>query len=299
MTLDQMSVFIAVAEREHVTRAAEALNLTQSAASAAIAALERELGTKLFHRVGRGITLTEGGRFFLTEARAILNRVEAASSAMKELSGLKRGRITIKASQTIANHYLPPRLFAFHRTYPGIVLAVSIGNSAQVARAITEGEVELGLIEGPLGDTAAPHLATELIAEDRMVLVVAAGHPWARKRKFTPQDFAEAVWVVREAGSGTRAIFQRALATLGVPAAALNVAIELPSNEAILSAVQAGAGASVLSESVCADSLAAGHLRRLPVALESRPFHAVQHADRYRSRAVSALLAMLKEGPGA
>jgi transcriptional regulator, LysR family len=119
MTLDQLRIFVAVAEREHVTRAAEALNLTQSAASGAIAALEREFATRLFHRVGRGIALTEAGTMFLSEARAVLSRAAAATAAMREVSSLARGHLAIKASQTIANHVLPVRLVAFRRAYPG------------------------------------------------------------------------------------------------------------------------------------------------------------------------------------
>ena len=91
MTLEQLRVFVAVAERQHVTRAAAVLNLTQSAVSAAIAALEARHGTKLFHRVGRGVELTEAGALFLVEARAILARVEAAGLVLSELSNLKRG----------------------------------------------------------------------------------------------------------------------------------------------------------------------------------------------------------------
>src|ERR1700741_461652 len=91
MTLEQLRIFVAVAERQHVTRAAEALNLTQSSASAAVAALESRHGTRLFHRVGRGIELTEAGRLFLGEAKAVLARAEAAELALAELGGLKRG----------------------------------------------------------------------------------------------------------------------------------------------------------------------------------------------------------------
>src|SRR5260370_23212174 len=108
MTLEQLRVFVAVAERQHVTRAAEALNLAQSATSAAIAALESRHGAKLFHRVGRGIELTEAGALFLVEARAVLARAESAELILSELCGLKRGTPSIHASQTISHYLLPP-----------------------------------------------------------------------------------------------------------------------------------------------------------------------------------------------
>src|ERR1700692_2893063 len=140
MTLDQLRVFVAVAERQHVTRAAEALNLAQSAASASIAAPEGPVGTTLFHRVGRGSELTEAGTVFLVEARAVLARAEAAELVLSELGGLKRGTLSVYASQTIASYGLPRHLVAFHRSYPGVAIRLSIGNTSQAAAAVRDGE---------------------------------------------------------------------------------------------------------------------------------------------------------------
>src|SRR5262245_60708760 len=125
MSLEQLRIFVAVAERQHMTRAAEALNLTQQAVSAAVVALENAYRTALFHRVGRRIELTEAGRLFLEEARSVLNRAAAAELALSELGGLKRGTLAVQASQTIANYWLPRRLVSFHRAYPEIALRVA------------------------------------------------------------------------------------------------------------------------------------------------------------------------------
>jgi len=294
MTLDQLQIFIAVAEREHVTRAADALGLAPPSVSAAVASLEREFVTKLFHRVGRGIILTEGGTLLLDEARALVNRADAVKLAMREFTGLSRGRLEIKASQTIASHFLPPRLVDFHQAYPGVALVVSIGNSTQVVEAIIRGNIELGFIEGPEEELQDACLAVEMIATDDLVAVVSVNHPWGIMKKFTIDDLTGGKWVLREDGSGTRAAFVKALDTLGIPYGSLNIAIELPSNEAVLAAVLAGAGASILSARVCADAIKAGTLKCLPVSLAPRAFYAVQHADHYRSRAVSALLEILR-----
>jgi DNA-binding transcriptional LysR family regulator len=113
MTLEQLRIFVAVADRQHVTQAARALNLAQSAASHAIAALETRHDTKLFDRVGRRIELTEAGRVFLAEARAVLARAEAAELALSEFGALKRGTLLIQASQTVADYWLPRHLVAF------------------------------------------------------------------------------------------------------------------------------------------------------------------------------------------
>jgi DNA-binding transcriptional LysR family regulator len=294
MTLDQLQIFIAVAEREHVTRAADTLGMAPPSVSAAVASLEREFGTKLFHRVGRGIILTEGGKLLLDEARALVNRADAVKLAMREYTGLSRGRLEIMASQTIASHFLPPRLVDFHQAYPGVALVVSVGNSTQVVEAIIRGNIELGFVEGPEEELQDPGLAIEMIARDDLVTVVSANHPWGIMEKLTVADLTAGKWVLREDGSGTRAAFVKALDTLGVPYGSLNIAIELPSNEAVLGAVLAGAGATILSARVCADAVKAGTLKCLPVSLAPRAFYAVQHADRYRSRAVSALLEILR-----
>src|SRR3954453_12542163 len=118
MTLDQLRIFIAVAERGHVTRGAEILGISQSAASAAIASLEQRYGTKLFDRVGRGIEMTETGRLFLREARAVLDRASMARAVLRDLAGLASGAVAIAASQTIATYWLPRRLAAFHTANP-------------------------------------------------------------------------------------------------------------------------------------------------------------------------------------
>src|SRR6516225_11050057 len=247
MTLDQLRIFIAVAEREHVTRTAEALGLAPPSVSAAVASLEREFGTKLFHRVGRGIALTEGGKLLLDEAHTLVNRADAVKLAMREFTGLSRGRLDIKASQTIASHFLPSRLVDFHQAYPGVALVVSLGNSTQVVEAIIRGNIELGFVEGPEEEFQDFCLAVEMIAPDDLVAVVSVNHPWGIMKKFTIDDLTAGKWVLREDGSGTRAAFVKALDALGIPYGSLNIAIELPSNEAVLAAVLAGAGASILS----------------------------------------------------
>src|SRR6202048_3368033 len=116
MTLEQLRIFIAVAEKQHVTQAATQLNLTQSATSAAIAALETRYAIKLFDRVGRGLVLTQTGRDFLYEARAVVARAKAAAQVLDDLAGLKRGSLNSAASQTAAHSWLPTPTETFWRT---------------------------------------------------------------------------------------------------------------------------------------------------------------------------------------
>ena len=176
MTLEQLRVFVAVAERQHVTRAAVALNVAQSAVSAAIAALEARHDVELFHRVGRGVELTEAGALFLVEARALLARAEAAGLVLSELGNLTRGTLAVQASQTIANYWLPRHLVAFRQKYPGIDIRLTISNTAQVAAAVREGAADLGFIEGVIED---PMLTKEQVARDQTVIVVGTKHAWS------------------------------------------------------------------------------------------------------------------------
>jgi len=290
-----MRVFVAVAEHEHVTRAAKALNLAQSAASTAIASLEHHYKTKLFHRIGRGIVLTDAGRMFLIEAKAVLARTEAAEQALSDLSGLKRGTLHVEASQTIAGYWLPRHLAAFRRAHPEVDLTLKIGNTAQVASAVRDGSADLGFVEGKVVDS---QIAAHVVAGDSMVLVVGPDHPWAAKRRITLADFADTEWVLRERGSGTRSVFESALRHAGFSSENLRIAMELPSNDAVRAAVEAGMGATAISVSVVAPSIEAGLLHHVPFRLPDRAYYVLSHRERYRSQAAEALLVLIQENQG-
>ncbi|MHB8886568.1 MAG: LysR family transcriptional regulator [Methylovirgula sp.] len=294
MTLEQLRIFVAVAERQHVTRAAQDLRLTQSATSAAIAALEARYATKLFDRVGRRIELTDAGRLFLVEARAVLAQAAAAEALLDDLAGLKRGTLTLAASQTVANYCLPPLMHRFRTEYPGVTLHLAIGNTEQVATWVNDITVDLGFVEGAVEN---PALSITPIAEDELVLVASANHPWAAKDRITPQDLIATPWVLREAGSGTRAIFETALASFGLAIADCTILLELPSNEAVLAAVEDGAGATVVSEVVARARINAGSLLRRDIVLPSRQFFALRHKERSITRAQSEFLKLISHDP--
>ena len=287
MTLEQLRIFIAVAEKQHVTQAAVELNLTQSATSAAIAALEARYGIKLFDRVGRGIVLTQTGRDFLGEARAVVARAKAAAEVLNDLAGLKRGSLTLAASQTVANYWLPPRIQTFQSAHPGVDLHVTIANTEQVAQAVHQGNADLGFVEGDIDD---PVLSVRKIDGDQLVIVVGMRHPWVGQRRIAPKNLSTTGWVLREKGSGTRAMFEAAVRKLGVKPSDLKVTLELPSNEAVRAAVEAGDCATAISNLVVDHSLAAGTLHRVRIEMPKRSFFVVRHKDRYQSHAEQALL---------
>jgi DNA-binding transcriptional LysR family regulator len=290
MTLEQLRIYVAVAERQHVTKAARALNLAQSAASHAIAALEARHETKLFHRVGRRIELTEAGHVFLAEARAVLARADVAELALSEYGSLKRGTLSIQASQTIAGYWLPRHLVAFRKSYPQIQIRLAIGNTAQVAAGVEAGSAELGFVEGAVENL---HFTSSPVARDQLVVVVGRDHPWVGRARLMPRDLLKSEWVLREAGSGTRSAFEDALAQLGVDPSTLPVRLELPSNEAVRAAVEAGLGATAISASVASPSIEAELLHQVAFRLPEREFHVLRHRERYRSRAAEALLGIV------
>ena len=284
MTLEQLRIFIAVAEREHLTQAAETLNLTPSAVSSAIRVLEERYGIALFHRTGRRIELTETGHAFLPEAKATLARADSAQLFLTEIGGLKRGTLALAASQTVGGYWLPPLLMRFHQAYPAIDIRMAGGNTEQVAACVLDGQAELGFVEG---EVEHPALSQRIVARDRVVIVAPAGHPLANK-PVTPDDLAEARWVLREPGSGTR----RALTSV-LPEDALDIALSLPSNEAVRSAVLAGNALTAVSEFVVRDDLTAGRLVRIAFDLPERAFRLLRHKERYRSKAALAFEALL------
>lgn len=293
MTLEQLRIFVAVAEREHVTAAARDLNLTQSAVSNAIAALEGRHGIRLFDRVGRGIVLNAAGQTFLSEARAILERVAVAEQTLVDLSGLGRGRLSVSASKTIASYWLPPRLVTFQLAYPGVEIDVAIRNTHDTAKAVSEGRAEIGLVEGRVID---PALTQTDIGHDQLMILVGPDHPWARLKVLLPRQLSHANWVMREEGSGTRSTFEEAVAAAGVDPASLPIRLVLPSSEAALAAIETGHLATVMSRTIAAAALEAGRVCEASYALPERPLRLLRHASRYQSRAGDAFMRHLAQG---
>jgi DNA-binding transcriptional LysR family regulator len=292
MTLEQLRIFVAVAERQHLTRAADALHLSPSAVSAALRTLEQRYGARLFDRVGRGIELTETGRHLLPEARQALAAVAAAELALTERGGALKGRLAVAASQTVSAYWLPRPMLRFHATHPGVALDLAIGNTETVTRAVRDGTADLGFIEGEIDE---PALAARLVAADRLVIVTAPDHPWAAGPAPTPSELAAGRWILRERGSGTRSAFEASLRRDGLDPGALDIAMTLPSNEAILTALGAGPYAGVASERVAASALAASRLCRIDYPLRPRPFRMLWHKERYRTRAARAFEALLPQ----
>lgn len=269
MTLEQLRIFVAVAHVEHFTRASQRLKLSQSAVSAAIAALEAEHGVMLFDRARRHVELTPAGSVFLEDAEAILARVNMAVRRLHDLSELRLGHLAIAASQTVAHYWLPSLLSSFHTRYPGITIDIWDGNSTQVENRVLRGQAEFGIVEQKPHDKS---LYTEILTPDRLVAVVGRQHPWFGRKDVDWPELAQTAWIMREEGSGTRALFEAALNERGIEPDALDISLVLKTGEAVRNAVAASTAAAVVSTLVAAEAFEASTLHALETISITRQF---------------------------
>ncbi len=275
--LRALELLVAVARSGSLSAAADELGITQQAASSRVRTVESLVGAPLLTRSRRGSALTGTGELMVQWADRVLEAAEELDAGITALRSDRRGHLTIAASLTIAEHLLPGWLVAVRveqqkQGQPPTEFTMTATNSERVAVLVTAGEVDLGFVEGP---DAPEGLRHRLVGTDELVVVVGPTHPWARRgrRRVTAATLAAAPLVVRESGSGTRTVLERALQ--GLPAAA--PALELSSTAAVRSAVAAGAGPAALGAFALRDDLATGRLVRVEVTgLDlTRRLHAV------------------------
>ena len=239
----RLKVFRTVASKHSFRHAAEALYLTQPAVTLQVKALEDEIGLKLFDRSGKTITLTEAGNRLYKYAEEISTMVQAAREALTQLKGPNHGELKVGASTTIAQYVLPKILGEFVAQEAQIHISIVSGNNDKIVHDVLEGEIAIGLIEGP---ARQPLLKTELFLADEITVVVPTHHPWADK-VITLEELTSAPLVVREDGSGTRHVVENTLRDAGIHIKDLNFAMQLDSTEAIKASVEAGLGVGFVS----------------------------------------------------
>ncbi|GFO58786.1 LysR family transcriptional regulator [Geomonas silvestris] len=241
LTLRQLEIFEKVASYGHVTQASSELLLTQSAVSMAIAELERLAGAPLFERQGRRLILNDRGRAILPQARDVIQQVHQIDQFLNDSLGEPVGVLTVGASTTIGNYLLPAVVGGFSACYPRAKVLLQVANAHLVENAVVSGEYDLGLIEGP-GHDGSLNACTW--RQDELVVVVGEKHPWAQAGKVTAEQLEQADWLMREKGSGTREIFEAAMARQGLN---FSIAMELGHTEAIKKAAEEGLGVGCLS----------------------------------------------------
>lgn len=298
LTLRQLQIFVAVARHGSTLAAGDDIALSQSATSAAVNELERTLGLRLFDRVGRRLLLNESGRQLLPRAMALIDGAMQFEHAARDGGGALQS-LRIGASTTVGNYVLPGVLAGLARTQPNAADSawrsrVVIGNTAVICDAVAAFELDVGLIEGACHQ---PALTVTPWLLDELVVVAASGSAVAQgDGRVTLRALRDAVWLLREPGSGTREATDQGL----LPhLRSYRRSIELGSSEAIKHAVEAGLGVACLSHWVVDDAVASGRLVRLATTLPRlrRQFYMVWHRDKQLTPALQALVQQALQWP--
>lgn len=251
-------LLLSVARLGSLGLAAAEHGISQPAASTRIRRLERRLGVALIERSPRGSRLTPAGELVAEWAQAAVDAAAALDAGVASLRARTDAVLRVAASMTVAEYLLPGWLTALRARHQGTAVALTAGNSAEVASAVLGGGADIGFTEGP---DLPPGLASRRVGTDRLIVVVPPGHRWARRRSgITAAELAATPLVAREPGSGTRGYLEGALSVQSGVSRVPPVA-ELSSTTAIKSAVAAGIGPAVLSGLAVAPEVAAGTLR--------------------------------------
>ena len=283
-TLRQLEVFVAIARLENVSRAAEALSLSQSAASTALAELERQFDCKLFDRMGKVLKLNELGRSLLPLAAEVLDRATEIESILQGKSAF--GLLKVGATLTIGNYLATLLIGAFMKQYQDCQVQLHVENTTAIMQQVAQYDLDLGLIEG---NCHHPDLEVEPWVEDELIVFCSPKHPLASKGTATLAELLQANWVLREDGSGTREAFDHALRHYQ---SQLNVRLVLEHTEAIKRAVESGLGLGCISRLALRDDITRGNLVAIaaPELDLKRQFMFVWHKKKYQTAAVRTFL---------
>jgi len=289
-TLRQLEIFLAAARHENLSRAAAELSLSQSAASGALAELERQFDLRLFDRIGKRLQLNEAGRQLLPAAGELLERAREIEGLLGG-SGAAPGRLAVGATLSIGNYLVVPLMKRYMDENPGARVTLDVANTATIVAKLARFELDIGMIEG---EVRHDELEITPWREDELVVFAAPDHPLARRRRLADRELLAASWILREPGSGTRQCFDRAMQGL-LPQ--LNVLLELQHTEAIKRAVESGIGIGCLSRATLKEAFARGSL--VPLAVPgrdfSRRFYLVLHRNKYHGAGIRRWLALCAE----
>jgi DNA-binding transcriptional LysR family regulator len=262
MNLKQLEVFLWVAELKGFTKAAKRLYMSQPAVSFQIQSLEEFLGVKLFWRNEKNVILTEAGKLLFEQAKQVVAHYYKIKSAINDLKELKTGSFTIGAS-TIPGEYVLPKLIGnFHRQFPGIQINMRIAGSAQIETWLLNRDIDIGFCGTPISGKEIECLP---FLTDHLVLIAPPDHFRKAGEEVKIDNLIKEKFILRESGSGTRKTFEASLARIGISKEQLNVVMEMGSTRAIITAVEAGLGVSVVSFLAAREPLLLGLIKEIPV----------------------------------
>ena len=283
-TLRQLQVFLATANFQNISKAANNLAMSQSAASSALSEMEAQFDIQLFDRVGKRLQLNSLGHALRGQAEALLRQAEDLELALQQHSAV--GHLKVGATLTIGNYLAIHIMSRFLQELPGAQVALDVANTATIAAKVKNFELDVGLIEGEISD---PELDVTPWMEDELVVFCAPDHPLATKKKLSEKDILNAQWILREQGSGTRQAFDWAMHGI-LPE--LTILLELQHTEAIKRAVEARLGIGCLSRVALKEAFSRGSLIPLPIPNRNlkRQFYFILHKQKYRDSSIDQWL---------
>lgn len=292
MELSQLRYVLAVAEAGNFTRAATRSNIAQPSLSQQIIKLERELGQKLFHRLGRKTVLTEAGVAFVERARRILFEVEDATKELGDSPTFER-RITVGAIPTLAPYLLPTLIARSRRRHPNLQVNIREDFKSTLIREMLEGELDLALVALPVEESS---IQVEVLWKERLLLVVAKDHALASKQRVTAADLAQETFVLLGSSSSLAAQVRRFCGDHHIEPRIGSRCAQVATVKAL---VATGAGISILPAGArSGEDQASLTYVALSDAEPTREIAVLKHMQRYQSRGAEQFLALVREGPG-
>ena len=252
MDVRQLEMFRAVAEERGFTRAAQRLNVSQSAVSRQVKLLEQELGGPLLHRSGKGVTPTAQGELLLKAANRIHRDLQDVAWQISETQKLQRGSLHLGGGMTVCMYVLPRLLKKFRSLYRDVDLRVTPGTSEAILRQVRDHQVDLGLLTLPV---VAADLEVRPVLTEEMVVVTAPRHPLSRERTVDAKSLGRYPLILFERGSNTRKVLDQFFLEQEIP---VDVAMETENVEIIKAMVASGLGITVIPYAAVARDMRAG-----------------------------------------
>ncbi|PBB06181.1 LysR family transcriptional regulator [Salimicrobium humidisoli] len=285
----QLEVFVTVAELENFSRAAERLHMTQPAVSQYIKVLEKSMDARLFDRSNKYVRLTQAGKIVYHHAKEIIGLYTSMHALIDDLTNKASGTISIGASYTYGEYVLPEVLKRLKEEALEITPSVTIGNTKEICKLISDYRLDIGIVEGEVNDE---NITVEPFETDELYVVSSPESLTSREGNFSPEELEGKTWIVREEGSGTRRISEKFFSSAGIrPVSRL----EFGSTQLIKEAVEAGLGITLLSrwtfkKEVKAGDLAIVKVEGLPV---QREFSLISRSL-FRSKALEIFVEKVK-----
>ncbi len=284
----RLQVFHTVARVMSFTKAAEILHMTQPAVTFQIKQLEDAFNTRLFDRTHNKITLTEAGRVVYDYAEQILESYAKMANDVKDLTGDITGALVIGASTTIAEYLLPRLLGVFKKQFPDVTLRLQVGNTDAIVSMVENNLLDLGIVEAPVYNKNLEVITCRL---DELVVIVPPDHPLAAFDTIRPEQLTQYPFILREEGSGSRAVIDEYMRNAGMNFIDFDIVMELGSPESVKMAVESEVGVAISSRTTLSKEIKLGTLKAIPLNPPLlRPFSHVRQRHKFRHRAVGQLL---------